>query len=97
MCLTMLTIRVQMGFGATNKGDCMSRRGWGFRFAIKLGVSTRSFRCQPRWCQTFALVDPNSTLLFATCGNRVFMRKVKVKGACSFQPPINRHHHVSNS
>ena len=27
-------------------------------------------------------------VLFATCGDRVYQRKVKVRGATSFQPPI---------
>jgi len=27
-------------------------------------------------------------VLFATCGDRVFKRKVKVKGANAYQPPI---------
>ena len=31
---------------------------------------------------------PDFDILFATCGDRVYQRKVKVRGANSFQPPI---------
>ena len=30
----------------------------------------------------------NLDTLFATCGDKVFKRKLKVKGAPSFQPPL---------
>jgi sugar lactone lactonase YvrE len=30
----------------------------------------------------------NGDIVFATCGDRVYMRKVKVKGANAFQPPF---------
>ena len=31
---------------------------------------------------------PDFDTLFATCGDRVYKRKVKVKGANAFEPPI---------
>jgi len=35
-----------------------------------------------------AFGGPNGDIIFATCGDKVYMRKVKVRGSNAFQPPL---------
>lgn len=43
---------------------------------------------QERWLSNAAFAGPGFNLLFVTCGDKVFVRRTKVKGALSWQPPI---------
>jgi hypothetical protein len=39
-------------------------------------------------CRGLTFGGPEFDVLYVTCGDKVYSRKVKVKGANAFQPPI---------
>lgn len=43
---------------------------------------------QRAWLANVAFGGKEFDTLYATCGDKVFKRKTKVKGALSFQPPV---------
>jgi sugar lactone lactonase YvrE len=45
-------------------------------------------RPQRAWLANVVFGGPDLDYLYATCGDKVFKRKTKVKGAVSFRPPI---------
>jgi sugar lactone lactonase YvrE/enterochelin esterase-like enzyme len=76
-------------------GMCVDRNGRLY-VATRLGIQV----CDREGRGTCIIPTPNGKVsgicfggaafdtLLATCGDRVFQRKVKVHGACAFQPPI---------
>jgi len=43
---------------------------------------------QDRWLSNAVFAGPNFNLLCVTCGDKVYVRRTKAKGALSWQPPI---------
>lgn len=70
---------------------CMWQRGWASRFVIRPDVWGPCIIPTPNGkVSNLTFGGPEHNVIFATCGgggDKVYQRKVKVKGAPSFLPP----------